>query len=115
MSGDSISSNIARQERLCLTVIDQAFSHAPKSLQHLKKYSISNLYKYLTFKILAGSLNRQKGLTAARCFWYSVKNNPLLLRQHPKLMLIVSIKIAAAILLTEQQVKALLAKVKKPT
>jgi glycosyltransferase involved in cell wall biosynthesis len=113
MSADSISSSISRQEKGCLKVIEKAFGQSPESLQHLKKYSIANLYKYLTFRVLVGSLERQKALTAGRCFWYAVKNNPAFLREHPKLMLIVMLKIMAGILLPTQQAQMFLAMLKK--
>jgi hypothetical protein len=112
MSGNSISASISRQEQGCLQVIEKAFNYAPQSSHYLKKYSVSNLYKYLTFRVLAGDLNREKGLTAARCFWNSVSNNPALLPQHPKLMSIVFVKILATILLPEQLVRVLLNKTK---
>ncbi|MGA9382792.1 MAG: glycosyltransferase family 2 protein, partial [Phormidium sp.] len=105
MLANSLSAKINQQEEGCLKVIEKAFIQAPKSLQSLKKYSVSNLYKYLTFRVLVGSLERQKALTAARCFWYAVKNNPALLSQHPKLMLIVMLKIIAGILLPTQQLQ----------
>lgn len=112
LSAHSISANISRQEKQCLKVIEQAFTQAPESLQHLKKHSIANLYKYLTFKVLAGSLERHKGISAARLLWLCLKNNPSLLRQHPKLMSIVLVKIVVVIVLPEQQFQALLMRLK---
>lgn len=113
MSANSISSSISRQEKASLKVIEKAFARVPESLQYLKNYSIANLYKYLTFRVLVGSLERQKALTAARCFWYAVKNNPALLSQHPKLMLIVILKIMVGILLPTPQLQSWLTKLKK--
>jgi glycosyltransferase involved in cell wall biosynthesis len=113
MSANSISSSISRQEQGCLKVIDKAFSEAPESLKHLKKSSISNLYKYLTFRVLVGSLERQKAIAAARCFWNAVRNNPSLFRQQPKLMSIVLMKILLGIVLPNQQVQVFLNAVKK--
>lgn len=113
MSANSISSSISRQEKASLKVIEKAFAQAPEALQYLKRYSISNLYKYLTFRVLVGSLERQKALTAAYCFWYAVKNNPAILSQHPKLMFIVMLKIMAGVLLPNKQLQILLIKLKK--
>ncbi|MFB2937270.1 glycosyltransferase [Aerosakkonemataceae cyanobacterium BLCC-F154] len=112
MSANSISSSIFRQEKASLTVIEKAFAKAPNSLKHLKKYSIANVYKYLTFRVLVGSLERQKALTAGRCLWYAMKNNPALLSQQPKLMLIVMLKIMLGILLPNQQLQRWLTKLK---
>jgi len=112
MSANSVSSSISRQEKASLKVIEKAFTQAPEALQHLKRYSISNLYKYLTFRVLVGSLERQKALTAAYCFWYAVKNNPAMLSHHPKLMLIVMLKIMAGILLPNKQLQIWVTKLK---
>jgi glycosyltransferase involved in cell wall biosynthesis len=112
MSGNSISASVLRQEEGCLKVIEKAFERVPESLRHLKQYSIANLYKYLTFRVLVGSLDRRKALTAGRYFWQMVRNNPALLQQHPKLMSIVLIKIMAGILLPTQLLQLLLAKFK---
>jgi hypothetical protein len=52
VSASSMTAHVWRQEAACLQVIERAFTQAPESLQHLKKWSTSNLYKYLTFKRL---------------------------------------------------------------
>ncbi len=62
----SMSANVARQEAACLKVLKQAYERAPKSLQHLKKYTWANLYRYLSFKILDGPTTRKRGLLAAK-------------------------------------------------
>ncbi|MBW4488222.1 MAG: glycosyltransferase [Trichocoleus desertorum ATA4-8-CV12] len=54
LSPHSMSTNVLRQETACLQVIEQAFSRAPASLQSLKRCSKSNLYKYLTYRVLEG-------------------------------------------------------------
>lgn len=112
MSADSSSSSILKQEQGCLKVIEKSFCQAPKSLQYLKKYSLANLYKYLTFRTLVGSLERQKAIIASRCFWNAVRHNPALLYQHLKLMSIVFVKIMAGILLPDKWLQALLGKLK---
>ncbi len=65
-SAYSMSANVARQEAACLKVLKQAYERAPKSLQHLKKYTWANLYRYLSFKILDGPTTRKRGLLAAK-------------------------------------------------
>lgn len=112
LSTHSISSNFSRQEAQCLQVIERAFKQAPESLQHLKPLSISNLYQYLVFRGLAGPLERQTGLAAARRLWCAVRSDPAVLRQRSRLMLIVSLKILAAILLPPQLAQAILKVVK---
>ncbi|MGC9528715.1 MAG: glycosyltransferase, partial [Limnospira sp.] len=51
-SATSMSSQIIRQKSESLRVIDKAFSDAPESSKHLKKYSVDNMNKYLIFKCL---------------------------------------------------------------
>ncbi|MEQ8381118.1 MAG: glycosyltransferase [Coleofasciculus sp. A1-SPW-01] len=99
----SMSANISRQETECLKVIERHFHQAPESLQHLKRFSIANLYTYLLFKVLASPLERQKSLIAARCFWQAVRHDPTLLRRRSRLMLIVLFKIAAPLILPPTQ------------
>lgn len=64
LSATSMSANVVRQEAACLRVIEQAFAQAPDSLQQLKKPSLANLYKYLTFKVLEGHPEPQAGQIA---------------------------------------------------
>ena len=113
LSTNSISFNLPRQEAQCLQVIERAFSQAPESLQYLKPRSLANLYQYLLFRGLATPLGRQTALAAARCLWYSVKYEPSVLRRRSHLILIVSLKIMAAILLPSQQAQALLKLLKR--
>ncbi|MBW4543078.1 MAG: glycosyltransferase [Symplocastrum torsivum CPER-KK1] len=109
-SPNSASANILRMEAASLRVIEQAFSQAPEFLQYLKQSSLANIYKGLTFKALEEPLERQRGLTAARLLWNSIKNDPALLRS--RVILKVLFKIAVVTLLPPQQAQALLAKAK---
>jgi len=109
-SANSASANILRMEAASLRVIEQAFSQAPEFLQYLKQSSLANIYKGLTFKALEEPLERQRGLTAARLLWNSVKNDRALLRS--RVILKVLFKIAVVTLLPPQQAQALLAKAK---
>lgn len=65
ISPNSQSSNLARQEKLSLIVLDKAYSQSPSSVEHLRSKSLTNLYNYLTCKALQQPFNRQKGLAAA--------------------------------------------------
>jgi len=71
-----MSANVVRQEAACLQVIDQAFAQAPDSVQHLKKPSLANLYKYLTYKVLAGVPDPQAGKIAVRFWWQVLHHQP---------------------------------------
>ena len=81
LSTNSMSANVVRQEAACLQVLKRAYKQAPESLQHLKKDSFANLYKYLTFKILEGSADRQRGLTAVRLLGQAVINDLSMLKK----------------------------------
>ena len=65
LSTHSISANVFALEACCRKVIDRAFAQAPRSLQYLKKYSLGNVYKYLTFKAFECNPDRKKGIAAA--------------------------------------------------
>ena len=80
ISSNSMSFNVLQQERESLKVIERAFNQAPESLQYLKKPSLANLYKYLTYKSLEGTPQQKKGLVAARMLSSAVKNDLSLLQ-----------------------------------
>ena len=63
-----MSSQISRQERETLKVINNAFVQAPVNLQYLKPYSLINVYICLTFKCLEESPNQQKGRKGLKLF-----------------------------------------------
>lgn len=109
-SAGSMSTNIWKLETACLQVIERAFSQAPESLQHLKKYSLGNLYKYLTFKALERHPERQRGLLAARLLWHAVINDPTLLQT--RVIWKVLLKIVTVIFLPTQLAQELLNKMK---
>lgn len=111
VSRDSSSCNIYKLESGCLQVINQAFAQAPESLQYLKRYSLANLYKYLTSKALEGSVERSNGFTAARFLWQAIRNDPLLLRA--PVLVKVLFKIAAIALFPSPVAQILLTKVGK--
>ncbi|ARV62241.1 glycosyl transferase family A [Nostocales cyanobacterium HT-58-2] len=82
VSANSMSTHLNRQEAASFKVIEHAFSH-PKatSLQHLKKYSLAQLYQYLTFKALEQPAYKQQRWTAAIFLWNCVKCDPSVLKQ----------------------------------
>ncbi len=76
VSSNSLSSNVARLEAACLTVLDRAFNHTSESLQYLKKHSLANLYKYLIYKSLDGFPDRNKTLISCQLLWKLIINHP---------------------------------------
>ncbi len=111
ISIDSMSSNVYKQEKESVKVIKKAFIQAPKFLQHLKKQSLANLYKYLTFKTLEGDPERQRGIKAAHFLWHCIINDPSLLRK--RVIWKVGFTIAVIALLSPTKAQALLAKSKQ--
>ncbi|MBD1921809.1 glycosyltransferase [Microcoleus sp. FACHB-831] len=111
VSASSMSANVFRLEAATLQVFEKAYSSAPETLQHLKRYSLANLYKYLTFKALEGSPKQQRGAIAARFFWNAIKNDPSLAR-HARVMFKSLLKISTVALLPPQQSEPLLTKFK---
>jgi glycosyltransferase involved in cell wall biosynthesis len=76
ISANSVSSNLIRQEKACLQVLERAYKERPSlgdtTLTKIKNswnISLANLYKYLTCKALQKPFTRQKGLASARFLW----------------------------------------------
>ncbi|MDZ7966767.1 MAG: glycosyltransferase [Nostoc sp. DedSLP03] len=76
ISANSVSSNLVRQEKTCLQVLDRAYKEKPSTLEQSWNISLANLYKYLTCKALQKPFNRHKNLTAARFLWKYFLNDP---------------------------------------
>jgi glycosyltransferase involved in cell wall biosynthesis len=76
ISGNSVSSNLIRQEKSCLQVLKTAYKDKPSTLKNSWNISLANLYKYLTCKALQKPFNRQKGLASARLLWKYFINDP---------------------------------------
>ncbi|HEY9850634.1 MAG TPA: glycosyltransferase [Leptolyngbyaceae cyanobacterium] len=109
-SDNSASANIAKQKVASLKVIEKAFERTPASLQYLKRYSVGNIYKGLTFKALEGNPHPKQGLIAARLLWISVKNDPNLLKT--RVIWKALLKIAVMIILPPQLSQGLISKFK---
>lgn len=97
VTSNSMSFNVWGMEAASLQIIEKAFASAPQSLQYLKRDSIGNRYKYLTFKALDGLPERKKGLAATRFLWNAIAYDPSLLQA--KVIWKVLFKITAIILL----------------
>ncbi|MFW9264340.1 glycosyltransferase [Nostoc sp. CALU 546] len=83
ISANSVSSNLVRQEKTCLQVLEKAYKERPSlpdatrtTLKQSWNISLANLYKYLTCKALQEPFNRQKGLAAAKFLWKYFLNDP---------------------------------------
>ncbi len=74
-SSNSVSTNILNMEKAGLTLIEQAFYHAPKSLQYLKRKSLTNLYHDLTFNSLESPSGQINAVIAVGLFWKVILND----------------------------------------
>lgn len=109
---DSMSSNVSRQEKETLKVINRAYSQEPgKPLLHLRRHSYSTLYLYLTGRSLRGKPNRQKAILATRFLWKSFINDPKILKQSSHIYILL-FKIFTSILLPPEKALTLRAAVK---
>ncbi|MBD2594105.1 glycosyltransferase [Nostoc spongiaeforme FACHB-130] len=66
VSANSLSSNLVRQEKACLHVLEGAYHTRKLVNKNVWDLSLTNLYKYLVCKALQEPFNRQKGILAAR-------------------------------------------------
>ncbi|WP_347566433.1 glycosyltransferase [Scytonema sp. UIC 10036] len=113
-SGNSLSSNLARQEKACLLVLNKAYSNSPASAQSLRKQSLANLYKYLSCKALEQPFNRHKGKAAAIFLMKYVINNSSRLK-YAKMTLVMLLKIIIIILLPASLSTVVLRGIKRQT
>lgn len=75
VSATTASSRVLKLEQQCRQVIEAAFARSPNSLQYLKRYSLSNLYKYLLYKAIENPQGRTNGLAAIKFWSYAVAND----------------------------------------
>lgn len=111
ISPTSSSSNVVKMESSCLKVIDQAFEEAPESLQYLKRDSLANIYKYLTYKSLFGIPDRSKCFSATRFILCAIYYDYSLLTK--RVLLKVFLKIAISVIIPHQQAQKLITKMNR--
>lgn len=111
ISNNSMSTNVIRLEKACLTVIEKAFKQAPKYLQVLKKDALGNLYKYLLYKTLEGKPEKNRGIIAVKFLYEAIKNDISLLRA--PVCFKVFCNLTATVILPSQQAAALFLKFPK--
>jgi glycosyltransferase involved in cell wall biosynthesis len=111
ISANSLSTNLVRQEKASLQVLDKACRANTQDLNHLRRKSLTNLYKYLTCKALQQPLNRKKGLAAARFLWKYIFNDSSRFN-HTILTLKLLFKIALIIIFPSSLSTALLTHIK---
>jgi glycosyltransferase involved in cell wall biosynthesis len=75
VSANSLSANLARQEKACLQVLEGAYHARALVSKSIWNLSLANLYKYLVCKALQEPFNRQKGIAAARFLWLFIIND----------------------------------------
>ncbi|MEH2297126.1 glycosyltransferase [Nostoc sp.] len=75
ISPNSLSSNLARQEKGCLQVLKKAYQVRPLTDKNICSLSLANLYMYLTCKALQQPFSPYKGTLAARFIWKYLLND----------------------------------------
>jgi glycosyltransferase involved in cell wall biosynthesis len=58
---NSLSSQLVQQERGTIRALKKAFSQAPSDLQYLRRPSLTNIYRYISYKSLEGIPTPQRG------------------------------------------------------
>jgi glycosyltransferase involved in cell wall biosynthesis len=111
ISGNSLSTNVVRQEAACLSVIQRAYNQAPEDLQYLKNSSLANIYKYLLHKAIEGSPTRHKAMLGAKLFWQNIKHDGSILLKPAYLKAL--LKIFILFLFSPTQAQQLLDKLPK--
>jgi glycosyltransferase involved in cell wall biosynthesis len=105
ISPNSVSSNLVRQEKCCLQVLEKAYKERPylgdatrTTLKHSWNLSLANLYKYLTCKALQKPFTGQKCIASARFLWKYFFHDPSRL-QHISFTLKLLLKIVLILIL----------------
>ncbi|NEQ49719.1 MAG: glycosyltransferase [Leptolyngbya sp. SIO3F4] len=80
LSPQSMSANLERQERESLKVLDQAFARKPQLSWLIKRRSLAQMYRYLTFKALESCSTRQQAWTAGKYLTQAVYQDPVQLK-----------------------------------
>ncbi|NJL89875.1 MAG: glycosyltransferase [Coleofasciculaceae cyanobacterium SM2_1_6] len=63
---NSLSSQLAQQERGTTRTLKKAFDLAPTDLQYLRRLSLTNIYRYITYKSLEGIPSHYRGWQGLR-------------------------------------------------
>ena len=105
-SSNSMSTNVWRLEKASTGITKREFRQAPASIQYLRKRSLANTYKYLTFKVLQGEPDRARALAALNFLYHVLIYDPKMLRQ--RVIIRILLKIATIIFLPKQQAKNIL-------
>ncbi|MEM7726657.1 MAG: glycosyltransferase [Cyanobacteria bacterium P01_A01_bin.45] len=75
VNSNSVSSNLARQEKACLQVLKKAYKNR-KPVSNTWNLSLKNIYKYLTCKALQEPYNYQRGWIALRFLYNYFIHDP---------------------------------------
>jgi glycosyltransferase involved in cell wall biosynthesis len=104
VASHTTSFNIWRMEKSSLRVIDRAFAGI-SDRDRLKRCSLANRYKYLTYKALDKSIGRPQAATAAKFLWLAIRYDPVLLRR--RVIWKAALKIAIALIFPSKSAMAL--------
>ncbi|BCL37896.1 glycosyltransferase [Nostoc sp. MS1] len=79
VSSKSLSTNLTRQEKYCLQVLENSFQRRPAKSKSTLNLSKANIYKYLTCKALQEPCDKEKGIVAFKflCKYFINDNHRL--------------------------------------
>ena len=112
ISSTAMSAKIEPHKQECLEVVRRAFAQAPASLQHLKKASQANVYKYLLCKSLEGKPTPAKGRQALGLLWDYIRCEPKLQSQL-KFVSIMAIKGGVTAVLPSDRAESMLVRLRR--
>lgn len=78
---NSLSSQLVQQERGTIRALTKAFSQAPANLQYLQRPSLTNIYRYLSYKALEGIPSHRRGWQGLKIFIKMLSFEITLLKQ----------------------------------
>jgi glycosyltransferase involved in cell wall biosynthesis len=110
-SSKSESTNLLRMASACERTLARTFEQAPQSLNHLKRHSLANVYKYLIFRCFNGNVKRSRALVAAKFLGCAIWHEPSLIQK--RITWKVLLQIAIVVFLQPQLAQALLPKMKR--
>ena len=96
---NSGSSNLTKQEKVCLEVIARGYAALPSKREDIWNISHTNIYKYLTCKALQQPFTRQKAWNAGKFLWKYLTYNSSRL-QHIDFTFKLFLKVVIIILLS---------------
>jgi glycosyltransferase involved in cell wall biosynthesis len=111
VSSKSLSTNLTRQEKSCLQVLENSSQLRPPKSKSTLSLSKANIYKYLTCKALQEPFTKSKALMALKFLWKYFLNDSHRLNQR-NFFIKLLLKILAIMILPTSTYTSLISKIK---